>query len=342
MPLEALPPELLIIILRYVGASELRKLTDYGLTVCKWWYHLVEPLLLEDLTLSGPQLVEISRHSIGVLRLSTRQLTIDVNITKGDEVLALYDVVRPWETVLAHSLNEFNTWIEKCLCLRSLTFRIQHDMSPEEVTIHENLSEWRQTHFGDGIWAPKLSHLKIDTLGAWLEADELFCSDLARRIPSLRSVWLQLHRICPKVLWFGDYLAVGRCRRNPPPKIEKIVISLSMVKDDSDIALFSSHCESEVEEPDALELWKTRAKEAIQLFPRIGEMWLIHHEKDAGNSPELIAREFVSNICREFERDQYDRDSFDPTDGYWDFLDTDVIEDEDESEDEDEDEDGDD
>lgn len=334
MPLEALPPELLTIILRYVGASELRRTTACGLPVCKWWYRLAEPILLEDLSLSSRQLLEIPRHRIEVSKHRTQHMTIDVSLVKGDEVLVPCDLENPWDTVLTRRLNELNTWIKECSRLQSLSLRIQHDMSPEEVTFCESLGSWELGAFANALWTPKLSSLKLDTLGAWVIVDERLCTEIARRIPSLRSVWLQLHTFCPEVLCFDEYLEQGSY---PPPKIEKIVISLSVVRHDSDIARFSGHCGSEADDSEILDMWKTRAKEAIRLVPSINQLWLLCHEKDAGNSPELFARDFVSNLCREFERHTYDMKGFDPTDRHWSYLDTEVVEEDEETGDYDDD-----
>lgn len=324
MPLEALPSELLTIILRYVGASELRRRIACGLTVCKWWYRLAEPLLLEDLSLSSRQLLEIPRHRIEVSKRRTQHMTIDVSLVKGDdEVLVPCDLANPWDTVLIRRLNELNMWIKECSRLQSLSFRIQHGMSPEEVTFRENLCSWEVGPFANSLWTPKLSSLKIDTLGAWVVVDERLCTEIARRIPSLRSVWLQLHTFCPEILCFDEYLEQGSY---PPPTIEKIVISLSMVRHDSDIARFCGHCGSETDDSEILDMWKTQAKEAIRRVPSIKQLWLLCHEKNAGNSPELFARDFVSNLCREFDRDKYDMEGFDSTDQQWSYLDTEVVE----------------
>lgn len=339
MSLEALPPELRLTVVRFVGADELRKSTACTLTVCKWWHDMAEPLLLEEVNLSAFKLVHISQHSMEAIKSFTFRLAIDVSIHKGgkgfldyvfDEVFGpplnddpcstLYGVDEPWATFLCRRLSEVGPWVRGCKRLTSLSLRIEHAMSPEEVTVNEDLSEWRQLRFGAALWASKLSDLKIDTLGAWLEADphEDLCAYLAGQLPALRSVWLQLHSICPAALQFRDYLRLHECSET---RIEKLVISLSMMRDDSDIALFSSHCRgSEVEDDEAFAVWIKRAKKVAGMFPSLKELWLLCHEKNAGNSPALIAREFVSNISREFERNQYDEDGFDPTDGSWSSL----------------------
>lgn len=257
-------------------------------------------------------------------------MTIDVRLVKDDDrVLAPCDLATPGDTVLTRRLNELSTWIRECTRLQSLSLRILHCMSPEEVTFRENLARWEMDPLADALWTPKLSSLKIDTLGAWVIVDERLCPQIARRIPSLRSVWLRLHAFCPEVLCFDEYLE--QQGSYAPPRIEKIVISLSMVRHDSDIARFNGHCGFESDDEEILDMWKTQAKETIRKVPGIKELWLLCHEKDAGNSPELFARDFVSNLCREFERDTYDMEGFDPTDRRWRYLDTEVVEEDEET-----------
>lgn len=354
MSLEALPPELRLKILRFVGADELRKSTACTLTVCRWWHNMGEALLLRGLDLSAFELIHISRHSMEAAKARTFRMAIDVGIDKGpkdypkrasDEVHAAAREadepwIIPWATALARRLDEVGPWVRECKRLTSFSLRVEHDMSPEEVTVNESLSEWKQVDLGSALWASNLSDVKIDTLGAWLEADpnEDLCVCLARRLPALRSVWLRLHSICPSVLQFGNY---SRLHDESDTRVEKIVISLSMIRDDSDIALFSSHCRgSEVREPEASEVWEKRAKKATEMLPGLKELWLLHHERDAGNHPKLIAREFVTNVSRKFRRKRYDEDGFDPTHESWDFVnvklgDEDADEDADEDSDED-------
>lgn len=261
----------------------------------------------------------------------TFRMAIDVSIDKGrkdyvprasEEVpAAARDASEPWATVLCRRLGEVGAWVRGCKRLTSLSLRVEHDMAPEEVTVNESLSEWRQIDLGAALWASNLSDLKIDTLGAWLEAEhrEDLCVCLAERLPALRSVWLRLHSACPSLLRLRDH---RRLHDVSETRIEKIVISLSMMREDSDIALFSRHCRgSEVDEEAAFTLWEQRARRATEVFPGLRELWLLSHESGAGNSPNLIAREFVSNVAREFERDRYDGDGFEPTDGSWKFLD---------------------
>lgn len=330
MSLEALPPELLVTILRSVGANELRKSTACTLTVCKWWHDMAEPLILKELNLSSVELLRISRHSMEAARSFTSRMAIDVSIDKGrkdyvsraSEELpaAARDTSEPWATVLCRRLDEVGTWVRGCKRLTSFSLRVEHDMAPEEVTVNESLSEWGQIDLGAALWASSLSELKIDTLGAWLEAErcEDLCICLAERLPALRSVWLRLRSACPSLLRFPDY---WRLHDVSEARIEKIVVNLSMMRGDSDIALFSRHCRgSEVEEEKACTLWEQRARRATEVFPGLRELWLLSHERGAGNSPNLIAREFVSNVSREFERDRYEEDGFEPTDGFWTFL----------------------
>lgn len=338
--MEALPPELRLKILRFVGVKRLRN----TLSVCQWWHDMAETLLLERLNLSAFGLIHISRHSMEAAKSLTFRLAIDVSINKGpkpyldhaadddyveqwdaDEPwITPYGVDEPWGTVLAHRLNEVGDWVQRCKKLTSLSLRVEHDMSPEEVTVDESLSEWKLVDLGAALWASNLAQLKINTLGAWVKADpdDHLCDLISERLPALRSVWLQLHAVCPSILRIRSYWY----RHASDARIEKIVISLSMVRRDSDIAIPSKHCgRSEFgEEDDASALWREQAKEAAETFPRLKELWLLQHEEDVGNDPNLIAREFVSKVSREFEKDQYDKRNFDPTDISWSSLDTEL------------------
>jgi hypothetical protein len=77
MTLQDLPVEIICMIIRFVGSNQLRKQEACCLTVCKWWYQIVTPILLEDLQLSAIQLVQAPDHVFPKLRAFLRRLSID-------------------------------------------------------------------------------------------------------------------------------------------------------------------------------------------------------------------------------------------------------------------------
>lgn len=323
MSLDALPTELLVAIFRHVSAAEFRKIPSCGLAVCKRWYRILEPLLFEDLTLTAAQFFRISEHSVQASTLFTRHLSIDIRIRKGDDSFLTQELEDPLEHSSIFRFQQLNAWIGKASRLETLKFRLLHDMSPEEVTWNESLDGWKLGLFYKCLWASKLTSVSIDTLGAWIRPNSRqdSCFDITWRLPSLKSVWLRLHKICPDILCFECFDNYKYMRDCPPPKLEKLVITLSMVRDDSDIAVFSRGCTGSIHESEEVhELWFTRAREAVQALPCIKELWLLHHDLDGGNSPDLLAHEFVSNVFRSFGRDEYDKHGFDPTDDQWRYL----------------------
>lgn len=75
MPLKSLPVEILCIILRRIGNHQLQK----QLLICKGWYKLAEPILLEELTVSANQLIRLSEEVQTKCKLLLRRVKIDLH-----------------------------------------------------------------------------------------------------------------------------------------------------------------------------------------------------------------------------------------------------------------------
>lgn len=115
---------------------------------------------------------------------------------------------------------------------------------PRDKTCLDTLPVWSPKGLVTALTSSRLEHLKIDTCGTFIKSpNECVCLGLASKIPSLRSVWLRMHAICPRILQFDEY---HKKVNNPPPRIEKIVICLFSVRKDSGYPWLSRHFEPQL------------------------------------------------------------------------------------------------
>ncbi|CAP95545.1 hypothetical protein PCH_Pc21g06480 [Penicillium rubens Wisconsin 54-1255] len=224
MTLQNLPVEILCIIIRFIGSDLLRKQEACCLSVCKRWYAIAKPLLLEDLKLSATQLVRAPHDVHPQLRIFLRQLTLDVCAPKGWP--AEQDIVK---------LNEILTsLIERNNHLASFTFRVRSEFAP--IIPLTRYASWDPTRFLSVLDTSNLSHLVIDTFGSEMINAMHLCPQLAHQIPSLKSVRLRMRRICRRILEFPQSDSVM------PSQIESLVINLSIPNFYGFTDGFSCHC----------------------------------------------------------------------------------------------------
>ncbi|KXG47474.1 uncharacterized protein PGRI_013440 [Penicillium griseofulvum] len=248
MTLQTLPLEILCMIIRFIGSDQLRKQEACGLLVCKLWYEVAKPLLLEDLKLSATQLVQVPDNVYPKLKAFLRELTIDVH---GPEDW-------PAERDIAKFNEILTSLVERSNHLASLTLHVrsQFDLDNPLAPRQQYISTWDPTQFLTVLGTSNLSHLVIDTYGSEMSNAVHICPLLALQMPSLKSVRLRLCRICPQILEFprGDSAI--------PSQIESLIINLSLQNVDRFSAGFSHHC---TEPRRALDLYKEMTTTGIEI-----------------------------------------------------------------------------
>lgn len=224
MPLQSLPVEILCIILRRIGNSQLRK----QLLACKWWYKLAKPILLEELTVSANQLIRLPEQALAKYhyQLFLRLLKIDLHGTTD------------WPVNQDNELDRIlNSLIRDGHRLTSFTLRARSQFDPAEPLAprHHYLSMWSPARPLDDLQVSKISNLEIDTCGSDFEREVHVCPRLALVIPHMRNVRLRMHSICPQIF---DWKGYGPS----PPKTEIFIVNISLMERNRFSAGFSHHC----------------------------------------------------------------------------------------------------
>ena len=153
MSLQSLPIEILCIVLHRIGNSQLQK----QLPVCKWWYRLARPILLEELTVSANQLIHLPEQVHAKYRLLIRQLKIGLHGTKD------------WPINQKNELDQIlSSLIRDCDRLTSFALRARSQFDPAEPLAprHHYLSMWSPNRLFGDLQASKISNLEIDTCGS--------------------------------------------------------------------------------------------------------------------------------------------------------------------------------
>ncbi|KAJ5529142.1 hypothetical protein N7527_002535 [Penicillium freii] len=269
MTLQTLPLEILCMIIRFIGSDHLRKQEACCLLVCKWWYEVAKPLLLEDLKLSATQLVHAPDHVYPKLRAFLRQLIVDVH---GPRDWPAEQDIAKLNAILT-SLVEGNHLASFTLHVRS-QFDSENPLAPRQ----QYISTWNPTRFLNVLGTSKLSHLVIDTYGSEMSSAIHICPHLALQIPSLRSVRVRMCRICPQILEFpqGDSAI--------PSQIESLLINLSLQDVDRFSAGFSHHC---TEPRRALDLYNemiTTGTEIANKTPSLKVFKILCHKHPSSNT----------------------------------------------------------
>lgn len=205
MSLQTLPVELICRIFHLVGNYELRKQK----TICKWWYTLAEPILLETVIFTATRLTQMTRQRHAKLKVCVKSLIIDMCLfehwpgKKGNETL---------DDILM---------LQYCR-LSSFSFRAHSEHAGVPLVPRTNyLSKWSPNGFLDAFWLSKLSELEIDTCGSEFKTGIHVCPQLALKIPRLQYVRLRMLRICPEIFDL-QHQDVARSS-----KIKSIIIKVS-------------------------------------------------------------------------------------------------------------------
>ncbi|EYE97496.1 uncharacterized protein EURHEDRAFT_295967 [Aspergillus ruber CBS 135680] len=220
MPLQTLPVETIYEILRLVGIYELRRQKK----VCKWWYTLADPILLETVILTATRLTPMTEQRHAKLKVWLKSLIVDMCCFEH------------WPGEKSNgALGDILT-LQYCR-LSSFSFRAHSEHVGVPLAPRTNYtSKWTPARFLDAPWLSKLSELGIDTCGSGYKNGIHVCPRLALKIPHLRYVQLRTLRICPEIF---DLQYQDGARSS---KIRGIVIKVSFKEMDRFTAGFSTHC----------------------------------------------------------------------------------------------------
>lgn len=259
MPLQNLPLEILVTILRLVGSDSLRKQEACCLLVSKWWYELAESILLEDLALHANQLHGIPSASLTLLKKCLRRLKINLKPVSDQQVDKL-------DTDFNDVLSSI---LPYCTQLKTFTLFANGYFSTERPleSYTDYLKECSLGHILKVLPFSILSDLTIDTSGSEIQDKEHLCSQIALRIPSLRSLQLRMRCICPHVLEFDK-----------SSKIESMIINLSLKEDHLLNAGFSLHCTEAISAYDLNDKMVTAATEIATGLSNIRMLRILCHK----------------------------------------------------------------
>lgn len=277
MALQDLPVEILCTVIRFVSSKQLRKQEACCLLVCKRWYTLAEPILLEDLVLSARQFTQLPDQVHAKLRTFSRTLTFHVHGPND----------WPAEESLEQLNEKFNSCLLRCSRLVSFTLLVRTQFDPAQPMAPHNdyLSLWSPARFLDAFGVCKLSELVLDTCGSEFKDGVHVCPQLALKIPTLRTVRLRMRRICPQVL----NLQQRDCAL--PTRIESIIINLSLKEADRFSAGYSRHC---TESRRALELYDGMVAAAIDTAKQTSSLKVLRVLSHKHPSLEMVAKDCLA------------------------------------------------
>ncbi len=209
MSIQALPTEILALVLRFVGAEQFRASLD-RLTVSKQWYRIAQSVLVEgttDFKLSGRNLHKFP-PSLSWMRnvLKSRLVRLHVHFTGIDATESHltsspqddpWDPHHAWRDRLSDRLVIVSDFASQCRELRSLHLTAGRVLAGS--TFLGTLSIDRLLT----ATSTSLAELVINTANASFEGQGHVCATIARRIPTLRRLDLFLSKICQAVLTFG-------------------------------------------------------------------------------------------------------------------------------------------
>lgn len=217
MSIQKLPTKILFIIFRHVGTRELQQ--NHSAVAFQRWYPIINKILFEHIPLSGTQLSKLSENDREHIRSLTNSMHLELDIALPRSSRAKQALPIPLENAKSR-LNEIVELITSSPFLHTLALRAHQVM---RSTSRADPDIWCRyfKHISLTIvtCSTRLSHLSIDTSYRWLPIPEEFCLGIARIIPSLSSIRLQLGWTCADILDFDQEGMTGT------PRIEKIVMA---------------------------------------------------------------------------------------------------------------------
>lgn len=237
--LESLPSEILHEILSDVGSDKLRKTETCGLTVCKRWHRIAEPVLFEKLELSASQFMNLTRWPERSMKKYTKELTITVKGLESEN--------KHWVDLLTRHLDRLGDILPTFSRLRSFNLRVQShlDLADPLVPPPDFLRTWTPLSLVNSLSTSRIRHLEIDTCGSELQSTDHLCPILATEMPALVSLRLRMRTICPEI--FSQAQIAGST------KIKNLVINLSHIEADGWPTAWSCRCGTEQRGPEIFE-----------------------------------------------------------------------------------------
>lgn len=254
MALQDLPTELLVKILNFIGADQLRHANLARIYLFKQWYYAALVTLMKEVYIKGKNLELFPPQSSEHMRtLSTTVIRIDINLAyphksvpseekieeKKDqkprsqksedeeelnhetEILAM----ATWSGWVQAQVRRINGFLSKCSNLKEVSF--QSTFSLPEDTATSNLSSENLMRgpliLDHNITAltslSNLTSLTLCCLGLpEIEGSEHLCTTLAARLLTLRYLDLALGRICSRVFEIPSISATSSEASEPATK----------------------------------------------------------------------------------------------------------------------------
>lgn len=274
MALDQLPLEVLRIILGFVGTNQLQQ----TLTVSKWWHNAAKPTVLEELSLTDNQLIRFPKCMHEDVTRFTRRIDLHIhgveyqsNEKNPDSEPEEEQKGAKWEKALVSHLEKLNELLLRCARLENFTFQARSHFNPKDPLVprQEYLSTLSPAGLIDNLPTSRLSELVIDTCGSELADNIHVCPRVVRLIPRLRSIRFRMRRICPEILDIDQ---------TKSPKIENLIINLSLIEPDRFSAGFSHHCTKARRGWELFDDMATAGSEAAKRLPTIKVLRILSHK----------------------------------------------------------------
>lgn len=198
----SLPPELLLVIISFVGAENFRQ-DVRRLAVCKKWYAYARPVLLGHLRLCATDLLPmLHAMNYNATLVAAQQMTkhIHLNVSHGFAVPSTYPQVAGLEQ-LASRLKVF-------AALRTLIIRSSGHLLVMNSQVFSSFATLHQ-----------LASLEMDLeMVRFRQSGPHLCKSISRLIPCLKSLRCRLPRICNNLL------------ETPPGNLQELILVISRTK----------------------------------------------------------------------------------------------------------------
>ncbi|OJJ56947.1 hypothetical protein ASPSYDRAFT_133947 [Aspergillus sydowii CBS 593.65] len=275
MPLEALPVEILCVILRLVGSNELQKQGARCLLVCKWWYTIAEPILYEDLVLSANHFLQMPDAATKKLVKYARHIQIYTDSRLDWPRDSPEHLLGERFKVMLSPGPAASASAPAPTQLKSFTLRTHtpYDGARLLNPRYRCLPKWPPAGLVDSLAVSNIEHLVFDTRDSRFMGGMHVCPCLARKIPLLRSLRLRMRRICPRVL---DMLRTGT--GTSTSRIESIIINISLVEPGHTYGRFSRHCTKVMSTYGLFNEMIRVASETVKQTPSIRQMRILRHK----------------------------------------------------------------
>ncbi|KAJ5777387.1 hypothetical protein N7520_000633 [Penicillium odoratum] len=312
-----LPFEVLDIIFRDLGTEGFRNIKSNGLTICKDWRYMIEPMIYEKLHVTPLAFLNMPASSLAKVQIYTEWLIIKKEITVEDIPLSRGNET-PAETTntLADRFSEFANFLAGCTKLRSFSLHLVGTLAPSNFS--NQLLSWSKSL--DMIQSSSIERLEINSLGSGINPGREFCRKLSAIIPKIRHVSLKMQWICDEIFGFVD----TRRRENPVnAKLELLVISLVSTGNGSTADVLSCPCSGLTVEPEfpLFRHIEERAKDVSWTFRKIKELWVVYDLWPG----KIRAHEVCGSRWFEFYGSTYRTKGFDLTDDSWSRFDHEVF-----------------